>query len=332
MSNLASYFDPENLKQVFNKVQAAVYNYTEYQAKVMEATNGEPWGASSTLMTEIANATQSPIHFNDIMDTIYKKFQEKGANWRQCYKALQLLEYLIKNGSERVVDSAKDHIYELKALKNFNYVDEKMKDQGLNGMFDLNSLVRNRAKEISDLLADNNKIRDERKKARENRQKYTGVASNSSSMSGMGFGNTGNKYGGFSSESYYSGSYGGSSSGGGGRSGGFRDEDTTSPPKSPAREAYDPSPVASTADTGKIQIVMKGVTPAKKDTAPDLLDMGSGGQDDDWGDFTAAPSSSKAAAASSTKSAAPSSTKNSPLDDFAGFQASLPAVTSMLSM
>jgi hypothetical protein len=48
-------------------------------------------------------------------------------------KALQLLEYLIKNGSERVIDNARDHIYELKALKNFNYVDEKGKDQGING-------------------------------------------------------------------------------------------------------------------------------------------------------------------------------------------------------
>jgi epsin len=43
------------------------------------------------------------------------------------------LEYLIKNGSERVIDYARDHVYELKALKNFNYVDEKGKDQGING-------------------------------------------------------------------------------------------------------------------------------------------------------------------------------------------------------
>ncbi len=49
-------------------------------------------------------------------------------------KALQLLEYLIKNGSERVVDNARDHIYELKALKSFFYVDEKGKDQGINGI------------------------------------------------------------------------------------------------------------------------------------------------------------------------------------------------------
>jgi epsin len=37
----------------------AVMNYTEMEAKVREATNNEPWGASSTLMQEIANGTYS---------------------------------------------------------------------------------------------------------------------------------------------------------------------------------------------------------------------------------------------------------------------------------
>lgn len=36
---------------------AAVMNYTEMEAKVREATNNEPWGASSTLMQEIASGT-----------------------------------------------------------------------------------------------------------------------------------------------------------------------------------------------------------------------------------------------------------------------------------
>lgn len=35
----------------------AVMNYTEMEAKVREATNNEPWGASSTMMQEIANGT-----------------------------------------------------------------------------------------------------------------------------------------------------------------------------------------------------------------------------------------------------------------------------------
>lgn len=45
-----------------------------------------------------------------------------------------LLEYLVKNGSERVVDDARSHVSMIKMMKNFHYVDEKGKDQGINGM------------------------------------------------------------------------------------------------------------------------------------------------------------------------------------------------------
>ena len=94
--------------------------------------------------------------FNEIMPCIYSQFMEKEARqWRQIYKAsllsgvplilplivnnlsqaLQLLEYLIKHGSERVVDDARSHVSTIKMLRSFHYIDEKGKDQGLNGSF-----------------------------------------------------------------------------------------------------------------------------------------------------------------------------------------------------
>jgi ENTH domain len=48
-------------------------------------------------------------------------------------QALVLLEYLIKNGSERVVDDARSHIATIKILRNFHFIDDKGKDQGING-------------------------------------------------------------------------------------------------------------------------------------------------------------------------------------------------------
>lgn len=47
---------PFLLRRIPNKC-IAVMNFTEMEAKVREATNNEPWGASSTLMQEIANGT-----------------------------------------------------------------------------------------------------------------------------------------------------------------------------------------------------------------------------------------------------------------------------------
>jgi len=65
-------------------------------------------------------------------------------------------------------------------------------------------IVRNRAKELADLLSDSEKIRAERRKAKQSKSKYTGVGSDEA-----GFGGTGKKYGGFGSEDLSYGSYSG---------------------------------------------------------------------------------------------------------------------------
>ncbi|OUM59281.1 hypothetical protein PIROE2DRAFT_47233 [Piromyces sp. E2] len=171
-----SYWDAVGL---INKVKNVVMNYSEWEIKVRDATNNEPWGASSTLMKEIARGTYQIDSFNDIMNTIYTRLTEcTDDKWRQCYKALQLLEYLIKNGSEKVIRSCHENIYVIRALQKFIYVDPNGKDQGIN--------VRARAKEIYDLLKNKDKINEERAKAKENRNKYKGVSSDKARYQGFG--------------------------------------------------------------------------------------------------------------------------------------------------
>lgn len=146
---------------------------------------------------------------------IYRRFTEKAADeWRQIYKALQLLEYLIKHGSERVIDDARSHLTLLKMLRQFHFIDQNGKDQGVN--------VRNRAKELTELLSDVDRIRQERKKARANKQKYTGVEGSASRIGGFsGSSGSGSRYGGFGSETGGSTNYGGYSGGVYGDGGGF---------------------------------------------------------------------------------------------------------------
>jgi len=48
-------------------------------------------------------------------------------------QSLLLLLYLIRNGSERVVTNAREHIYDMKPLEEFTFRDEAGKDQGING-------------------------------------------------------------------------------------------------------------------------------------------------------------------------------------------------------
>lgn len=39
----------------------------------------------------------------------------------------------MRNGSERVVTSAREHLYDLRSLENYTYIDELGKDVGING-------------------------------------------------------------------------------------------------------------------------------------------------------------------------------------------------------
>ncbi|KAG9000570.1 Epsin-3, clathrin recruitment and traffic between the Golgi and endosome [Tulasnella sp. 427] len=222
----ASQLTMYDIKNMYNQAKNVVLNISEMEAKVQEATNDDAWGASSTLMQEIAQGTFNFQQFNEIMPCIYSRFMEKEAReWRQIYKdrrfghaqALQLLEYIVKHGSERVVDDARSHLSTIKMLRNFHYIDDNGKDQGIN--------VRNRAKEIAELLQDLDRVRQERRKAKTNRNKYTGTGNDGLSFATA----SGSRYGGFGSESLdrgesgygsgYDREYGGSSS----RQGGFSD-------------------------------------------------------------------------------------------------------------
>lgn len=99
-------------------------NYSDIEQKTREATNNEPWGASTTLMNEIAQATHNYQQLNEIMPLIYSRFTNKSQEeWRQIYKALQLLQYLVLNGSERIVDDARSHLTLLKMLRQFHFID-----------------------------------------------------------------------------------------------------------------------------------------------------------------------------------------------------------------
>lgn len=258
---------------------------------------------------------------------IYRRFTEKAAEeWRQIYKALQLLEYLIKHGSERVIDDARSHLTLLKMLRQFHFIDQNGKDQGVN--------VRNRAKELTELLGDVDRIRAERKKARANKTKYTGVEGGASRFGGFsGGGGSGgggsSRYGGFGSESGGSTNFGGYSGGVYGDGGGFGGStneygDATRRPDQ--FEEYDefnedkPEPSRSTRRTAE-RTGAKKTTPApseppkKKEPEVDLFSF-----DDPIPSTSAAPiapsNGSGLASLSAGPAAAPAANDDDEFDDF----------------
>ncbi|KAJ7057781.1 ENTH-domain-containing protein [Mycena amicta] len=129
--------------------------YSDTQAKVREATSNDPWGPSGTQMNEIAQMTYNQGDFVEIMEMLDKRLNDKGKNWRHVFKSLTLLDYLLHQGSENVIIYFKDNLYVIKTLKEFQYIDEEGKDQGGN--------VRAKAKDITSLLQDEARLRNERR-------------------------------------------------------------------------------------------------------------------------------------------------------------------------
>ncbi|CAI5674804.1 unnamed protein product [Oreochromis niloticus] len=154
-----------------------VNNYSEAEKKVREATSNDPWGPSSSLMSDIADLTYNVVAFSEIMNMIWKRLNDHGKNWRHVYKALTLLDYLIKTGSERVALQCKENIFAIQTLKDFQYIDRDGKDQGIN--------VREKSKQLVVLLKDEDRLKGERSQALKTKERMAQVSTGSSHM---GFG------------------------------------------------------------------------------------------------------------------------------------------------
>ena len=104
-----------------------------------------------------------------------KRLNDKGKNWRHVWKvlivhylafhysssgfiqSLTVLGYCLHHGSENSVINFRENIYVVKTLDEFQYIDEDGKDQGAN--------VRQKAKDITNLLQDESRLRERRARA-----------------------------------------------------------------------------------------------------------------------------------------------------------------------
>lgn len=231
-------------------------------------------------------------------------------------QSLQLLEFLVKNGSERVVDDARSHMSLLRMLRQFHYIDVNGKDQGIN--------VRNRSSELVKLLGDVDQIRAERKKARSNRNKFGGFEGGMGVGGGMSSGSS--RYGGFGSDSVgyggYSGGVFGDGGGFGGASGDFQDTSRDSSRRDNRFEEYDEYDEGETSAPRRESAAASRAKPEPKKPEPapvaDLFDFGD--------DEPAATTTTAAAGKQPASSALNMLDSTADDDDFDDFQSATPAV------
>lgn len=149
---------------MLRSVKNVVHNYTEAEVKVREATSNDPWGPTTSIMNEIAELTRNQIAYSEIMAMLWKRLNDHGKNWRHVLKSLTVIEFLVKNGPDRVVNQCKDNIYVIKTLKQFQHIEKNGRDEGKN--------IRIKADILVKLLEDEELIKEERKKAKQTRKRF----------------------------------------------------------------------------------------------------------------------------------------------------------------
>ncbi|XP_021039255.1 ENTH domain-containing protein 1 isoform X2 [Mus caroli] len=164
------------------QVKNFVKNYSEAEKKVREATSNDPWGPSSSLMLAISDMTFNAASLSEIMHMLWQRLSDHGKNWRHVYKSLALMDYLIKNGSRKVIQYCREGVCNLQTLKDFQHIDEAGKDQG--------HYIRERSKQVITLLMDEQLLYKEREVATWTRQRTSYSMSFPSRLSATGTSHT----------------------------------------------------------------------------------------------------------------------------------------------
>ena len=182
-------FLPHALQQKVRKGVYALKGLSECEQLVLESTDKEKWGPHGEQLKSLAEKTvaeeegvrgrggNNNNNNNEESDTriilrvlFENRLKKRDLEWRLCYKALTVIDYLIANGSETIVREIQRRIgRDLQPLKTFEHRDpEKGRDEGIN--------IRQKVTNMIALLEDPERVREVREKARMNRGKYSGMS------------------------------------------------------------------------------------------------------------------------------------------------------------
>jgi len=168
------------VKGILRSVKNVALQYSDIEVKVREATSNDKWGASSSQMAEIARATNDYESYPLLFAMLWKRLNDQ-EHYLHVQKALLLVDYLLRNGSERFVTDAKRRKSDLLRLQEYRSYNADGEDVAKN--------CRNKAAQLYAVLDSDQRIKDERTKAERIRDvKYSGAGSSGGGGGGGGGG------------------------------------------------------------------------------------------------------------------------------------------------
>ena len=127
------------------------------ERKTRAATRNQAWGPTGAQLNELAALSHSPVESDVIFRVLELRMGCPPDKWRNVYKALSVLEFLMKRGSDAAASHAIAFLPRLDYLRGFAYVTPDSRDVGAN--------VRHRAQAIAALLGDERRLAEERRAA-----------------------------------------------------------------------------------------------------------------------------------------------------------------------
>eukprot|EP00204_Picochlorum_oklahomense_P001514 CAMPEP_0118799712 /NCGR_PEP_ID=MMETSP1161-20130426/1843_1 /TAXON_ID=249345 /ORGANISM="Picochlorum oklahomensis, Strain CCMP2329" /LENGTH=684 /DNA_ID=CAMNT_0006727453 /DNA_START=170 /DNA_END=2224 /DNA_ORIENTATION=- len=128
--------------------------YSKTERKVRAATRNKPWGPHGGELVELAQLSFRPSDCHVIFSVLEERLRCPPEKWRNVYKALSVLEFLVHRGSDEAVQrvSSESMKMMLEQLESFTYVtpDAQHRDVGAN--------VRHRARAIRLLVSEPDRV------------------------------------------------------------------------------------------------------------------------------------------------------------------------------
>ena len=146
-------------KGAYKSAKYQMEGLSEIEIKTRECTNSDPWGAHGKDLAELARATHNREEMYLIMKTLWLRLEEREEKWRHCYKALNVIEYLVAHGSESCLKELKQNVRTIEYLDTFRFKDSSGRDQEIN--------VRQKSSTLAALIRDDERVVEAREKAAE---------------------------------------------------------------------------------------------------------------------------------------------------------------------
>ncbi|KAL4448394.1 hypothetical protein ABPG75_005613 [Micractinium tetrahymenae] len=146
--------------------------FTLTERKARAATRNQPWGPTGAELGLLAELTHSPADCATVLRVVDLRLGYPAHKWRNVYKGLTVLEYLVRHGSEACVRAAQSGPATTRLewlASSFQYVSPEGRDLGVN--------VRHRAQALLALLKDGPRLAAEREAHAKKRGAYQGFSS-----------------------------------------------------------------------------------------------------------------------------------------------------------